>query len=263
MVDRPYLPQGFEMQITAKRRRRLLAGQLARSAQVGAAELSAVLFACRRGHRCHSGACPTCQRKWRQAFLKEVDAALTRQGTLLRISWIPCGGRVPVGDLAAFDLGKFVASRRKALERALPGMVIYGGVDVSLNTTDNGGAIWQIHIYLVAESDDTPEIRESVLSHCPGEPTAARPFWFDVVADRSKVLSYAVKAEIYRRSGYVDKTGRRNAKPQRLGAEHAVEASIYQHRWPPAQRLVLRGMRHRRAGNRSGLRRLPGKSVVE
>lgn len=138
-----------------------------------------------------------------------------------------------------------------------------GGIDISHNTEANDAGFWQGHLYLVAEAADTPALRRAVRARCPGEPSAPRPFTFKEVRDLGEALSYAVKASIYRRSSYIDNSGRRNARPQALGAERAVEAALFQHRWPPGQRLLLRGLRLAVEDNRLRLRRLTRGPVVE
>ncbi|MDN3571296.1 hypothetical protein [Methylobacterium longum] len=152
---------------------------------------------------------------------------------------------IPLGGLAAFDLRRFIASRLRALQRALPSIVVFGGVDVSLNTFENGVPVWVVHLYLLIEAANTKALRAAILARCPGEPSAPRPFQFWEVsrAGRAKVFSYAVKAAFYKRSGFIDATGRANTRPQALPAGAAVEAALFLDRWPLQRRLILHGLR--------------------
>lgn len=241
--QRSFLPARFETADQVAWRRQQLVGQLYRSITPAAQHLGAIIAACASATPCGSGACPACQRRVRFHLLRDAHRQL-RGRRLLRLSWIPADGRVSVGQLATFDLAKFLASRQRALQRALPEVTIaFGGADVSLNTFDNAEAEWQVHIYVILVACDTNDLRERVRKHCRGEPTAARPYQYDPVVEVAGALSYAIKAIIGRRSGYVDGTGRRNTRLQRLGAAQAAEAALYQHRWPMTRRLLLRGLR--------------------
>ncbi|MCJ2071262.1 hypothetical protein MKK75_21105 [Methylobacterium sp. J-030] len=161
---------------------------------------------------------------------------------------------IPLGGLATFDLRRFIASRLRALQRALPGIVVLGGVDVSLNTFENGTPVWVVHLYLLIEAADTKALRKGIRTRCAGEPSAPRPFDFREVSrgGRPLVLSYALKAAFYKRSGFIDATGRANTRPQALPVGAAVEAALFLDRWPLNRRLILHGLRlvHGRDGLR-------------
>lgn len=236
------LPAGFETAEAVQRRRSRLVGQLVRAGNRKTAILAHTIAGCASNNPCGSGACPACQRAWRLAMLAEANAAL-HEAPLLRLSWVPAGAIVRQGQLASIDLPTFIASRRRALQRALPGVVGFGGADVSLNTTDNDAGIWQLHLYLIVEADDTQELREAIRARCAVEPSAPRPLHFMRVFNRLGACTYAMKASAYRRSSYVDALGRRNTQAQCLKAAHTVEVALYQATWPPATRLLLCGLR--------------------
>lgn len=248
------LPPDFETVSRARGRRDRLVGQLTRSLEPGAPELASRVGSCRKGVRCGSGACQVCQRQERKQMIRAADAALRKDGPLLRLSWIPRGGVIPLGGLATFDLRRFIASRLRSLQRALPGTTVFGGVDVSLNTFENGTPVWVVHLYLLIEATDSPALRAAIRARCPGEPAAKRPFEFRQVgrAGRASVLSYAVKAAFYKRSGFIDATGRANTRPQALPVGAAVEAALFLDRWPLNRRVILHGLRliHGRDGLR-------------
>ncbi|MCJ2052932.1 hypothetical protein [Methylobacterium sp. J-070] len=254
MGDRFRLPPDFETFPAAKLERETLAGQLGRSHVPGASELSKRLGACFRDRRCGSGACRVCQRKERKILIRAANVGLPKDRPLLRISWVPRGGVIPLGGLAGFDLRRFIASRLRALQRALPGITAFGGVDVSLNTFENGTPVWVVHLYLLIEAADSKLLRAAIRARCRGEPSAPRPFHFQKVsrAGRAKVFSYALKPAFYKRSGFIDATGRANTRPQALPAGAAVEAALFLDRWPLQRRLILHGMRLVRG--RDGLR---------
>lgn len=254
MGDHFRLPHDFESFLEARRQRETVAGQLERSSLPGASDLSHRLRACFRGRRCGSGACRVCQRKVRKLLIRMADATMRKDEPLLRLSWVPRGGVIPLGGLATFDLRRFIASRQRAIQRALPGITVYGGVDVSLNTFANGIPVWVVHLYLLIETADTKAVRTAIRNRCPSEPSARRPFNFGNVgrAGRARVLSYAVKAAFYKRSGFIDTSGRANTRPQALPAVAAVEAALFLDRFPVERRLILHGLRliHGRDGLR-------------
>lgn len=254
MGDHFRLPLNFETFLEARRHRETLAGQLERSSLPGASDLAHRLRACFRGRRCGSGACRVCQRRVRKTLIRASDMVLAKDLPLLRVSWVSRGGVIPLGGLAAFGLRRFVASRQRSLQRALPGITVYGGVDVSLNTFTNGIPVWVVHLYLLIEAADSPVLRMAIRNRCPGEQSAPRPFHFRNVgrAGRARVLSYAVKAAFYKRSGFIDTSGRANTRPQALPAKAAVEAALFLDRFPVERRLILHGLRliHGRDGLR-------------
>lgn len=254
MRDGSILPPDFETVSQARDRRDRQARQLARSPEPGAHDLASRIGSCRKGDRCGSGACQVCQRKERKILIGAANAALRKDEPLLRLSWIPRGGVIPLGGLAAFDLRRFIASRLRALQRALPGITVFGGVDVSLNTFENATPVWVVHLYLLIEAADTKPLRAAIRARCPGEPSAKRPFQFLKVsrAGRARVFSYALKAAFYKRSGFIDATGRVNTRPQALPAGAAVEAALFLDCWPLQRRLILHRLRliHGRDGLR-------------
>lgn len=130
-------------------------------------------------------------------------------------------------------------------------MTVLGGVDVSWNTWDNAGGHWQAHLYLLGFAADTAALRNQIKAAFPPEPTAEVPYMFKAVpaSDFAKVASYAVKADLYHRSGYVGENGRKNTQPFSLKPEQAVEAALFRDRYSVESRLLLKGLKRYRTSS--------------
>ena len=159
-----------------------------------------------------------------------------------------------------FDLPRFIASRRRALQRALPKEVlVLGGMDISLNTFDNRDEHWQAHWYLLMTTiKDTPGNRKLIEKAIPVEPTAHVPIDYATVSEEDfpRVVSYAMKATFYRRSGYRDENGAMNATPQRMKREQDVELALALAQFSLGSRLILKGLRRYYSGTGFKLREI-------
>lgn len=251
-ADRPFR---IETRRLAIARRSLLIGRLNRHASSEALALVERLKSCNSSSPCHSGACPVCVRTFRKALLSEGCNVL-RTKRVVRVSWVPPGGIISVGELSHVDLARFAAKLLRALQRALSSnAVAIGGIDLSLNVRDNGNPVWQLHAYLLlalpanaggAHSDWKKAVRRAL----PACQLAARPLTVCEMeaSDIERALSYALKSEFYRRSAYQyerQKTGRLawNTRAQALPAYAAVELALVLDRFPLGVRLLLVGFR--------------------
>lgn len=262
-ADRPFR---IETPRQAIARRSLLIGRLERRACSKSVQLAKRLKACSSSSECRSGACPVCVRKFRKTLLREGRRVLRRK-KVVRVSWVPPGGIISFGELSSIDLARFAAKMLRALQRSLPPMTVaIGGIDISLNVNENRDAAWQIHGYALVTlpaiggrtSSDLRKALRRGLSLCD---VAARPLHVSEVrsGDFDRVLSYAIKADFYRRSSYAyirRETGRssRNTRPQALPADAAVQLALWLDRFPLGARLLLVGLRRYGQATRPTLR---------
>lgn len=259
------LPPEFETFADAKTSRTQLIRRLAKLATPVSRALANQLAACRKESRCGSGACPVCNRAFRLRLASEVQRVRPDAFEVIRISLIPESFRVEVFDLPAFDLHRWVSSRRRALQRALPSeALLVCGIDISLNTFENADPHWCFHLYGfvllpkgwgVQNRSKLRRIRAELERRCPPVPKHSR-------IGAEKVLSvgaldsenfdgavlYAHKGGFYRRSRYAytrEKTGKRstNVRPQAVPRLAALELSIFLARYPLGSRLILIGFR--------------------
>jgi len=259
------LPLEFETFEDAKAKRIQLIRRLAKSATPVSNALANELAACRKQSRCGSGACPVCNRAFRLRLASEVQRVRPDAFEVIRISLIPASFRVEVYDLPAFDLLRWVSSRRRAFQRALPKEALFvGGVDISLNTFENGDPHWCFHLYGfvllpkgwgVQNRSKMRRMRAELERRCPPVPKHRR-----IGAERVLTVGaldsenfdgaflYAHKGGFYRRSRYAytrEKTGKRstNAEPQAIPRLAALELSIFLARYRLGSRLILIGFR--------------------
>jgi hypothetical protein len=247
-----FLPVGFETLEQAKGRREQLVGWLRAVGRFPALAIAHRLEACEPDARCRRDTCAVCKRIWRKQVLREVDELLGDERHILRASIVCRGGRVEPGELARFDLRRFVRSRQRALQRALPnGIVAFGGIDISWNTEENDGGHWQVHIYVLVFAPDSGDLRDRIRAAFPAEPTAKRPYRLDVIppSDLARVASYAIKADLYWRSGFLAPDGRHDTNPLPLKREQAVEAALFRDRHPIGGRLLLKGLKRYRTSD--------------
>lgn len=260
-------PPEFESLKTAKARNEDLIRGLSRLEDSAALALSMKLQECTEGARCASHACSVCNRLFRRQLYREVLRTLPPAFEVARLSLIPAAFRVEIGALAKLDLLKWVSSRHRALERALPAEALFvGGVDISYNTFENGGHHWSLHLYGflllpigwgVSSRYRRGRLRAEIERRCPPIPKAARvggerpmmlkPCSADVFVDN---LLYAHKATFYGRSRYTytrRTTGNRstNVQPEEIPRPASLELSMFLDRSPLGSRLIIIGYRRR------------------
>lgn len=200
------------------------------------------LAQCRRGERCGSEACRVCKRRFRLRELKQVGAILAKM-SLVRVSVIPAGMLIPLGQLHTADIGKIKNRVRKALERsAICSRTVFGGIDISLNAENNQIVGWQLHIYLLIEGQNDKVLRKAVRGIFHPDPQAAKPFEFGSVTNLGAAISYADKAMFELRSGYI-KNGQHRVRGLPLKATHRHELLPFLDKLGLGGRLILRGLR--------------------
>ena len=242
---RAYPPDGFETSADAEERRRRLI-HILKSGGNDQRQLARKLARCRKEDRCRSGSCPSCLRLFRLVFLREGLQVLESRTSWVRASILPRAMAVPQGKLHHLSLARIVKTTRKRLERCLPDRtLVLGGVDISLNTTNNADPIWQGHLYLLIESKVTLAFKQRARNAFPAEPSAKRPYNFRQVGSHRKPLTYCIKPVFARRSQYVAK-GKSHVTDQPLSSKQVAELALFLDQYAIGDRLILKGVR--RAG---------------
>lgn len=225
---------------------------LERSSASPALRLLKKLKKCSKLRPCGSGACPRCMREFRIAYIKAATDDLFPFGPFRRLSVIPAGGRVRLGELEDYDLAKFIARIRKNLERKGPSSKwVLICIDVSLNEEQGRAPYWQVHLYMLTPASSMNEC--AWRSVFPTDSRDPRPVHENVVAQADEwpcVFSYALKSQFYRRSSYVADNGRRNTRPFNLKRLELVELSLFLDRYPIEARLICHRMKITRSRDR-------------
>ena len=199
---------------------------------------------CRKTHRCGTEGCRVCMREFRVGWAGEAVKILLQRPLWTRCSIITKGLLVPYGQLANFDLNAVIKRLRKRIQRStLHGRAVLGGLDVSLNIEKNAIVGWQFHPYLIVEGEDDAGLQQAVKDAFPEEPTALVPYDFAEITDPLEVITYAYKAEIKRRSGYVGNDGNHRTKHQRLKGPDIRKLLPFLAKHKVGARLLLAGVR--------------------
>jgi hypothetical protein len=142
------------------------------------------------------------------------------------------------------NIENLVKRLRKRLERVsyFHKRLVIGGLDISLNLTNNILQGWQLHLYLLIEGKKTRKLKAAVKQAFPPEPTAKRPYRFRPVKQRAEAISYAHKAVFNRRSSYL-KNGKPRTRNLPLKDAELCELCTFLDRFPLGSRLILRGVR--------------------
>jgi hypothetical protein len=202
------------------------------------------LMRCHRGHRCDTEACRVCIREFRLWWTGEAVKIMLQRPSWTRCSVIAKDLLEPYRRLSTFDLAAAVKRIRKRLQRSgIHDRVVLGGLDVSLNLEKNKVQGWQFHLYLIVEGQDDATLQNAIKKAFPAEPTAHVPYDFAPVTDPLEVITYAYKAEIKRRSGYVGSSGNHQTKDQPLKGAHLRELLPFLASYKVGARLVLCGVR--------------------
>ena len=175
-------PPGSQIDDLTGNSLRLTLAALRHAATSEARDLAELLTECAEGS-CESGACPSCNARFRARLHSEIQKIAWPHslpepgGGVLAVSLIPAEYRVEVGALDSFDFRTWKGSRQRSLKRALPeGAAFLGGVDISLNRLQNADEHWCFHLYgfelprpnFSGQVDlRAAAFRASILRHCP------------------------------------------------------------------------------------------------
>lgn len=168
---------------------------------------------------------------------------------LQRRAWTRCciiakGLLVPYRQLATFDLHAQIERLRKRIGRSkLHGRVVLGGLDISLNLENNKILGWQFHLYLIVEGENDAKLQKAIKNAFPPELTALVPYDFEEIADPLEVITYAYKAQIKRRSGYVGSNGNHQTKEHPLKGADIRQLVPFLVNHKVGARLLLAGVR--------------------
>ena len=199
---------------------------------------------CKKNHRCGAEACRVCMWEYRVSWAGEAVKIMLQRPLWTRCSIITAGLLVPYNQLAAFNLNAEIKRLRKRIGRSeLPGRVVLGGLDISLNLEKNKIVGWQWHVYLIIEGQNDAGLQQAVKDAFPPEPTALAPYDFAEITDPLEVITYAYKAEINRRSGFVGKDGNHRTKNQPLKGADIRKLLPFLVKYKVGARLILCGVR--------------------
>ncbi|MGO9683625.1 MAG: hypothetical protein ACLPTZ_13750 [Beijerinckiaceae bacterium] len=199
---------------------------------------------CRRGHRCGTEACRVCMREFRLSWLGEAVKIMVQRADWTRCSVITGSLLAPCGQLQKFDLAAAVKRIRKRLQRStIRDRIVLGGLDVSLNVENNVVSGWQFHLYLLIEGKYDDHLQTAVKEAFPAEPKALAPYDFVEVTNPLEAVTYAYKALIGRRSGYVGSNGNHRTADQPLKGADLRELLPFLASYKVGARLILSGVR--------------------
>jgi hypothetical protein len=239
----PPRPDGFETFADAKKRRAQKIRSLSRGNR-DQRRLADKLERCRKGNRCHSGACDVCLRLYRLRLLRQTGPVLASRPHWTRASIVPVGFLLPSGKLANVELKALGEMIDKRLERSsLRRRIVMAGIDISLNLQDNDVIGWQLHLYMLVEGENTLRLREAIKAAFPPEHTAPIPFQFQTMNDSAKAITYLFKAIFKRRSRYTNANGQPRTKSLPLKGPELRELLQFLDQYSVGERLVLRGIR--------------------
>ena len=206
--------------------------------------VAGALNRCRKNNRCELESCRVCMREFRIEWIGEATKVFTQRPHWTRCSIITDGLLVAYGQLGQFDLNGAIKKIRKRLERsAIHDRVVLGGLDVSLNIENNQLVGWQFHLYLLVEGRDDNVLHQAIKTAFPPEQTALVPYDFAEVANPLEALSYAYKAVVERRYGFIHKGGNHQTSHQPLKGADLRELLPFLANHNVGARLILRGVR--------------------
>jgi hypothetical protein len=181
---------------------------------------------------------------FRPHWTGELTKIVLPRSHLTRCSIITEGMLVPYGSLHTLDLNALVKRIQKRLQRADIGTrIVLGGIDISLNLTDNNMVGWQLHLYLLITGKNTKKLRAALKAAFPPEPSALKPYDFREVEDPLQALTYAYKGVFKRRSAYIDPDGKPQTRDLPLKGPDVRELLQFLSKHKVGSRAILRGVR--------------------
>lgn len=232
----------IESKSDARARRNAYIRVLARNGTAESLQLARRFSSCTPHDPCNSGACPVCCRQYRQNLMSGFNTDLGWYRNIQRVSVVPKGGRVAMGELRDFDLNKATAAASKNLERKGPNRAwAIFGVDMSLNERNGHDPYWQFHLYGLAAKLQGDQFGWKGVF--PADSRDARPLHTYEVGrgreDRQRVISYLLKSRFFRRSSYIDENNERwNTQSFNLRPNQLVELLLFLDQYPIRTRLI-------------------------
>ncbi len=108
---------------------------------------------------------------------------------------------------------------------------------------------WQFHLDLIVEGQNDSKLQQAIRDAFPGEPTALSAYDFEEVTTAPEVLTYACKADIKRRAGYLGSDGNHRTKNLPLKGADIRALLPFLARYKAGARLILSGVRRAEPGH--------------
>jgi hypothetical protein len=240
------LASGFETREQAEAYRRGRVGVLREGSRADQ-RLADKLEACGGPDgRCLSPADPVCARDHRRWVVGETLRLLEGRDDLLAATLVMPRQRVPGGELATLEPRAALAALKRQLERAgLPGLVLVGGLDLSLEVDrrTHGPDAWQPHVHAVTSGCTRQELRGALERHYAATAEVGQPLHVDEVEDRAEQVSYCFKSLHRRRVSGFDAEGQPSTARYRLRDDELREVLRFLDRHGFAELLILKGVR--------------------
>jgi hypothetical protein len=267
----PYIHKGFETLGIANKRNEKLIKWLRNTATNETLNLAAKLESCGDPDHpyCNLGACHMCLRRNRLRLFREVLPYIERSQNTESMTIVSPDYTAQRGELYRIDLLAFQKWLARSLRDVLPpNLIAVGGVDVSINSTDNEAYHWVVHAHItifgLADGPAAHALRCRIKSRLKLLPVNTSLHIKDVKAgEENKVTSYGLKSIFNWRSTFLDEeksTSRaqewatRKFSPSRMDE---VELRVWLARWTAADRLILVGVTNPAAPNAIRLRDTP------
>lgn len=180
-------------------------------------------------YNCCLASCRLCREKTQQAFEKEVVRVFKKQKSVQLITIVPIDGRVEYNGLNAFDLPVFIRRHLAKIKRILPDeIILIGGIDVSLNSFENGKPWWQFHFHIVISDKLSSKVDAKLRKCFPKDKCKAifKPVEIEVVPNKDvpSIAAYLYKTYFTKRPSFNAVSekrpkNRKSGKGQKLQAE--------------------------------------------
>ena len=197
-------------------------------------KLADKLSKCKKGKRCHSGACPTCMRAFRLRWAGQIAQLICADDEDWCFVTLVPPEKFKLGDLSDYNPKLAKDRLRKQFARgALSGSIAVGGIDFSFNVSANGNSHWQPHWHILIKSS-SEDARTALKQYFPGSSSVV------VKAVRKAevlgVATYTLKSTFKIKQPRPDL----NNKAPSVSAIHLAELMPLLDRWGIVQRLFQR-----------------------
>ena len=150
------------------------------------------------------------------------------------------------GDLATLPLNGVRQSLRRHFQKLEPQWgkcLVFGGIEVSLETDQAGNSVWGPHWHFVIATN-CPEaaLREFLRPSGPMEPNA-KPLVIKEVWHLANCLAYCVKRTPAERVAYTGARGTKDLDKRSVTGAAALEHDRWLLGQKPTDRLILRGFK--------------------
>lgn len=166
-------------------------------------------------HNCCLAACRQCRGKTQQAFSEEIVKLFQKKASIEFFTVIPLDGRVAYTKIDDFDVLAFKRRHTTKIQRILSNnKCVTGGVDVSLNSHENGEKLWQFHLHFYLLGSPESEFISKLRKRFPKdkEKRILRPVQIESVPSKELLsnAAYVYKSFFTARSSF-------NSRPQEGG----------------------------------------------